>query len=357
MYAKTLLLVSALAVLSFLPVAILKQETKPPVLSPSPKGKTAIRISESSYKNLFNGDVKVNNLKVDGDTAGYSVWLNRKNSNENRQSRIKAKYIARKIDNTTVADRYRSAKKGKKMILCCAGGYMSDCSSPTTPIGLCVDDGNIVNRTFGTDASGKDMNAIVIVEAIGGIRVKDIRKGINLVSLNRKVFIRQCNDDLNTFLKWCISENVWLFQTHLLAYDKELNVDTNMHTISGAKLILAAVIDSNNDIYHVFFSFPQVQKSFGFSQGQQSSGFLQTFFNLPKQLLPQRKTLPSPNLTEGIFNYLNEKNVEIVWMINLDAGFSDFFQVYDESGNECINVESKGCTFENTVNLLCYYYE
>ncbi len=326
MYAKTLLLVSALAVLSFLPVAILKQETKPPVLSPSPKGKTAIRISESSYKNLFNGDVKVNNLKVDGDTAGYSVWLNRKNSNENRQSRIKAKYIARKIDNTTVADRYRSAKKGKKMILCCAGGYMSDCSSPTTPIGLCVDDGNIVNRTFGTDASGKDMNAIVIVEAIGGIRVKDIRKGINLVSLNRKVFIRQCNDDLNTFLKWCISENVWLFQTHLLAYDKELKVNVNAtNATSRERRLLAAVIDPNNDIYHILFNLSS-------------------------------KHLSIPKFTEGVFNYLNGKNMEVVWIVNLDSGCGDFFQLYDENGNEDSNVKGAE-SLDQTINLLCYYYE
>lgn len=270
-------------------------------------------MSESHFKSFHNGDIRIYNLKNGHRTIGHSIWLNRKSGH------VKAKYFAHKDLHTSksVYQKYSSWKSGKDIMLVCSGAFTT--KDYTTPLGLTVDNGKIVNRNI-----NKDMDGLVIVYATGGIVVSDIDEGnLYLGSLNKRIDARDFRDK-QTLISWAEKEEATIFQTQLLAYKNNLRIPSHAPREEAERRLLVLGIDPQGDVQHIIFNI-------------ESEVYLY-------------------NISEMVFNYLKAKNMNIVAMLNLDTGMYNILEVYDDDGDQEDDVEGKKDVRDAT-NLLTYYYE
>lgn len=270
-------------------------------------------MSESHFKSYHNSDIRIFNLMNGHSTIGHTIWLNRKSG------KVKAKYFAHKDLQTSksVYQKYSGWKGDKDILLVCSGAFTT--KDYSTPLGLTVDNGKIVNRNI-----NKDMDGLVIVYATGGIVVSDIDEGnLYLGSLNKRIDARNFMDK-QTLISWAEKEEATIFQTQLLAYKNNLRIPRHAPKEEAERRLLVLAINPDGEVEHIIFNI--------------------------------RREVYLYDISDLIFSYLKAKNMNIVAMLNLDTGMYNILEVYDDDGDKEGNVKGKENVSKAT-NLLTYYYE
>ncbi len=263
--------------------------------------------------------VEISNVTYKNET--YSVVLMHRDGN-----RIRAKYFAAPDYNgNNVYQRYTSwSQSVGNIVLVSSGTYMD---GRQVPVGLTIDNGIPVNQTLVPDR----MDALTIVFATGGIVVSNLKDGDLSVTgggvdPGRKYNIRKSSIDLQDFMDWARSQEATVFQTHLLVYKNALTVSSyNSVTTPRERRFLAVGKDEDGKIVHVIVHCPQNSSIYDGA----------------------KKTLDFLN---------NFKDIEVTFMINLDTGSQDVFELHnsDCSRNNAIKGTQQLST---AVNLLSYYFQ
>ncbi len=306
---------------AFALVTVLSTLYIPPVVPPGPPNEEEYAIEELSLvecASYFNDEVTTYEVHDEYDEVGSAIFINR------RSRRAKAKYFAHKKDNVVVHDRYSTWRSGKSVFLISSGAYATGLKGRDKPVGLTMDEGEMVNEKVDSD-----MDGLVIVEAVGGVRVTDITEGnLYLQSLNRRVDVRDLLDR-EEFINWATTNQATVFQTHLLIYRNQLKVDhANSSRSTAYRRVLILGQGADGDIYH--------------------------------GLVYLRKNYRLYVATQAIKQVVNDDlNMEIIAAVNLDTGACDVFS----SGEGVRNCEGGYFTASNNdqrealTNMLAYYYE
>lgn len=264
-------------------------------------------MSEEVFKTLFSGNVKVNKLKKSGWDYGYTMWF------ERGAGKVKAKYFA----SGDVNNRFDTWKNDKKVIMVCSGAFTTGDFGNPLPVGLTVDNGEVVNKVM-----NETMDGLVIVYATGGIVVTDIEKGnLFLQSLNKTIDVRDSWDKYE-LLKWSEKEQATIFQTQLLAFNNQLRLDVEKaRKDSRERRILVLANNAQKKVVHIVFDISQ-----GVHLG---------------------------DIALEILNYLKSKQMEVVAMLNLDTGWYNMMKLFDPENDLVLRKNSE----KDPTNLLVYYYE
>ncbi|MCX6188137.1 MAG: hypothetical protein NTW54_00760 [Bacteroidetes bacterium] len=239
-------------------------------------------------------------------------------------NRVKAKYFAAAdFNGNNVYKRYQKWVPGKNVILVSSGTYMD---YDGIPVGLTIDNGVVVNKTLANNFDG-----LVIVNVNGGITVTNLKDGdLQLkgtdVDTTRKYDLRKSAWDMQAFIKWAVSHEATVFQSHLLVYNNKFEIAfKNSSNAIAPRRFLAIGKDEKGKIVHAII---------------QSTEYA-TLYNGSKKSL----------------DFLNQfKDMEVNFMINLDTGDQDVFKLYDRDGtyNRMIKGEKD---LSVAVNLLTYYFQ
>lgn len=257
-----------------------------------------------------------------------ATWKNEKYIMVNMQregERIKAKYFAATDYNgNSVYSRYKSWSAGKNIVLVTSGTYMNN---NYQPVGLTIDNGVMVNETL-----SKEFDGLVIVQATGGVVVSNIEEHNLSMKCNgtNEVFDITNSWDKTSFVDCAKEVAATVFQTHLLVYKNELKIYSSW----GCKLppcererrFLAVCKNEDGKIVHVIVHSPTASSLY--------------------------------DGTKKVFEFLTEfKDMqEVVFMINLDTGYQDVFQLYDKTGIQRSDIKGQK-DISVAVNLLVYYYQ
>jgi hypothetical protein len=127
-------------------------------------------------------------------------------------------------------------------------------------------------------------------------------------------------------LKWCEDNEATVFQTHLLVYKNNLKISSyNSNQDSRERRFLAVGNDAEGKLVHCVVHSP------GYTTLYEGS----------------KRTL----------NFLNEfKEMNVMWMINLDTGAQDVCEAYDSNGKLNQKIISRE-PLSKAINLLVYYYQ
>lgn len=270
--------------------------------------------------------VSVNSLVYNNEKISYVAMARGGN-------RVKVKYFAsRDFNGATVYQRYMEWSKNKNVIAVSSGTYMSpscDGSDPNTrPVGLCVDNGVPVNQDL--IFSGLDGLAVVYPSGGGGgmavTNLKDGNLNISGPSGNETINIRNTMQ-LQRFISWAKSNSATVFQAHLFVFKNNFLLDPNKASSNTAvRRVLAVGTDSDGQFVHYIVDFPNSQ---------------QTIYDAALKA----------------YNFLTKRqNLKITFMINLDTGCQNVFNVYRQDGS--VNTQFRGDTpLNKAANLLVYYFE
>ena len=169
---------------------------------------------------------------------------------------------------------------------------------------------------------------MAIVYATGGIACSNIKEGnlsIKCNSGDKKLNIKDAWD-LKEFIKCAQEQKATVFQQHLLVYRDQLNDFTGITETPEKRRFLVVGKDFEDKFVHTIVDCP--------------------------------KETPLKVGAEKAFNFLKEYRdmKEIIFMLNLDTGSQNVFQLFDKNGN--IRNDITGIVKpEDAVNLLVYYYE
>ena len=274
--------------------------------------------SNAQYDKKF---IKISTVKHKGSIYKV-IYMDRGLSSK----KINVKYFAAKdINGFSVPDRFYNWSKGKNIICITNGAYMDNYDSKFAgPVGLTVDNGIIVNKRIA------NFDGLVILYATGGIVATNLKdknltvQGGNISGI--PLDIKENAFHFDEFLKWCKDNEATVFQTHLLVYKNNLKISSfNSDTSSRERRFLVVGNDAEGNLVHCIIHSPQYT----------------TLFEGSKRTL----------------NFLNEfKEMNVLWMINLEEGSQDVFYLYDSDGK--INSSIKGRTqISDALNLLVYYYQ
>lgn len=273
---------------------------------------------ERECSSNYDGDVRTFTIYDDDDEVGNSIWLRRSSK------RVKAKYFAHKQTGQSVHDRYDDWRSDKSIILMSSGAYATGWgNSGGIPTGITVDNGKIVNRKL-----YEDMDGLVIVEEVGGVRVSDLDAGdLSLQALGRGKRDLRSAQDRNAFLNWAVQQDATVFQTHLLIYKDELRVGDNGSGKSARRKFLLLVMD-DDVLYHVVFYLKNEEY---------------TLYDSAK----------------GLLSYFNSKGMNVIATVNLDTGDFDIISTGGDV-RDCSDHHITG-TRNNLrdalTNMLVYHYE
>jgi len=257
--------------------------------------------------------VEVSSVKSRSDT--YDIVTMKRSG-----KRVKAKYFAAKDYNgNSVYKRYLNWKNSNpNVILISSGTYMN---RNRKPIGLTIDNGEIVNESLIPGA----MDALVIIYATGGIAVSNLDEGnLRVNGINRSLDIRN-SSDLYDFKLWAKENEATVFQTHLLVFDNRLTIDRiTSSSTPRERRFLAVGKNDEDEIVHTIVYNPAYTSLYDGSK--------------------------------KVKEFLNDfMDIDVIFMINLDTGYQDVFQLYNSDCSE--NGSMKGETApEIAVNLLAYYF-
>jgi len=283
-----------------------------------------------SQKNIYNEDlVEFNNVNYNNETYQLITMI------RDDDKRVRAKYFA--------CDKYESIKRryekfatNHNVICYTSGAYMDGSLNAKEAgiIGLNVDNGEIVNRSF-PDQGGLD--ALVIVQATGGVVVSNLKEnnlklqGGNAIS-GHLYKIRQNSRDKDRFLDWAKIVGATVFQTHLLVWKNKIIISkSNSSTSSRERRFLAIGYDSFGNPVHCIINKPKYE----------------TLYNASK------KVFEFLTLSEGM---------NVIALCNLDTGAQNVVKLFTPSGREnpvvkCgIKNGSSRYNLNDSRNLLVYYY-
>lgn len=278
---------------------------------------TALQLSEEHHSSIYNGNIKVYTLKTEWDTYGQTIWMKRKGK------KVKAKYFAYKDlhNDRSVYSKFRAWQSNKEIVLVCSGAYTAERegNSEMIPTGLTVDNGKVVNRNY-----RDDMDGLVLVYATGGIVVSDIEEGnLWLQSLKRRIDAKE-SSDRTALISWARQEEATIFQTHLLAYRNELRIDNRGRTEKAERRMLALAIGEDGEVVHILINI-------------QEEVYLY-------------------DITRDLMTYFKEKDMNVVAMLNLDTGWYNILEVYEEDGSKYNRMQGDKPLTKAT-NMVAYYYE
>ena len=242
---------------------------------------------------------------------GAVYWVNTFSRQGNR---IKAKYFA-----TNARYQYESWSIGKNVLLIAAGAFYDNWKMP---VGLCVDNGKIVNRT-----PVNDMDGFVIIynggEQQGGVAVTDLRKNcVKYQSGNDSHYFCPRNGGSTfDFLNWGEKEGLTLFQTQLVYSIDNGGLFGDFSYGSKRERRFLATCKKNGYIHHSIIN-------------------------------------TTSELTLSTSAYYAKKALEyhgydVMFILNLDVGDQDVF--YVKSGNSLVKYGGKDISASN--NMIVYYYE
>ncbi len=275
--------------------------------------------SSALRKAYAASEVEVTSSKF-GNKVYKMITMNRTNQ------RVKAKYFAFKEGGLSVYQRYQKWKTGKDVVLISSGTYIdyeSYKQANYLPEGLTIDNGKVVNEKT-TDK----FDGFVIVYATGGIAVANIKEQNVNITCNgqQKSFdIKNKPFDRQEFIQCAKDVEATTFQTHLLAFKNQPKVGLNGSQNKASRRFLAAC-KTEGVLYHVIVHTDEEQ------------------------------TLSQAAL--DAFKFLKEYKEmdEIIFMVNLDTGMQNVFELYDANGTKRSDILGK-TPAENATNLLVYYYE
>ena len=248
-----------------------------------------------------------------------SIILSRKDN------RVKLKYFTSKDENgNSVYARYEKWSVNNPNIILLAGGAYMGYYGYEKPVGLTIDNGELVNETLENDK----MDALVVVYATGGIVATNLKDGDLAVGSNpnRKYNLRGNAWDKQEFIEWAKENNATVFQTHLLVYKNELKIAANSSQTQRNRRFLAVGKDDEGNYKHIIVSC-------------------------------KNHTLTLYQGAKNTLDYLNYfENLTVTFLVNLDSGSNDVLELYNKDGS--VNNNIKGtCDRKDAQNLLVYYYE
>ena len=272
---------------------------------------------------LFNtyDPAYVKTTKIKNNNVWYTmIDMNRDGSGK----RIKIKYFSSRDVKTgeSVSKRFNDWRQGRNIICYSSGAYMIQNGSYYTPEGFNVDNGALVNGVLETNR----FDGLVIVYATGGMVATNLKDGdLTLGDFpNRKFDLRNRPIDKTTFQNWCEKNGATVFQTHLLTYKDEIKMGGNSSQ-QVAKRRFLAVGKVNGEVHHTIVQFD----------------LNVTLFEATKMVNDFLKS---------------NKNMEIIYMINLDTGMQDVFGHYTPQGTADPRIVG-GTQLDTAANLLVFYYE
>lgn len=240
-----------------------------------------------------------------------------------KDSRVKAKYFAAKIDGKSIESRYNLWSSGKNVICYSSGAYMSSLDQSTAGIvGLTIDNGKVINLKLKTDG----LDAFVVVYPNGEIEVKDLGEGTITFSGTGedKSFDMTKENFVARFIDWAKENKLTVFQTHLLGKDNVLKVGSNCSPDEAERRFLIVAENSRKERYHFIIHKPT-----------------------PSTLYDGSK---------AVLEYIKSRRYKVLSMINLDTGAQDVFGFYSSSGNKSTKLQGK-LDINKARNLIVYYFE
>ena len=209
---------------------------------------------------------------------------------------------------------------------------MDKCDASTAkPMGLCIDQGTVVNNKLESTYGG-----IVVVYATGGMVASAIEKGDLGITINKthtKMTVDISNQfQLQTFIEWAKEEKASVFQTHLFVYKDSVRIIENPNEVikKKSRRFLAVCKESDGSISHYIINHPNAS----------------SLYQSVKMTMDYLKDV--------------ENVTQIMFMINLDTGCQNFYNVYRPNGDVYNDHYFKGesnFTVNQAANLLTYYYE
>lgn len=261
----------------------------------------------SEYVQIW--DVKYNN-------ESYKVVMMRRDG-----ERIKARcFVARDNNDNTAYNRFfKWEQNNPNFILFSGVGYTGNDGNTQ---GLAIDHGVLMNQNL---INGR-MDALVIVSATGGITVSDLKMGdLSVSSIPRKLNLRNNSNDFDEFIEWAKREEATVFQTHLLVKKNQNQIDQRSSSSNAhAHRFLVVGKDETSKYVHILVNMPMYSTIY---EG-----------------------------TEKALDLLHYKDIDVVFMINLDTGREDVFELHNPDCS--INPTIKGrAAPQEASGLLVYYFE
>ena len=235
--------------------------------------------------------------------------------------RVRVKYFADATQGRSVYNRYLAWSKNKSVIAASSGTYFSEEKIPR-PVGICIDEGIIINRTE------EKMDGLVIVYKTGGIVVSNLKEGnLTVKGENDPLSLNLKNPlDRVKFFNWSVENSATVFQTHLLYYKNTLQIAENSSQNKRERRFLLAALDDQKVVRYYLINLK------GYN----------TLYNASLKVL----------------KYIQSYVDNIVYMINLDTGAQDYYEVREPDGKLNPMPEFRGnLKIEATKNLLVFYFE
>lgn len=234
--------------------------------------------------------------------------------------KIKAKYFAKDAN-----EQFANWQRGKQVLFYCSGAFSESWDTNSPPLGICVDNGRIVNRNL-----DRDMDGLIIVynggAQAGGIAVVNIDEEKVRVSQGEKAEydLRETEDRIK-FLRWASNQSATVFQTQLM-YTRSHGYGfpkQNLTYGDRAERRFLAICMKKGVVYHLVIDHPR-------------SDYLN-------------------RSADRVVRYLTEElDFEIFGLFNLDTGGKNIMRAYDDDGGEL----ARGPKAANeATNLLVYYVE
>ncbi len=238
-----------------------------------------------------------------------------------KSEKIKAKYFGARINGISVSDRYKEWAKTKNIVCYTSAGYMDN---SRTTVGLTIDAGVLVNATL------EPFDGLVIVYETGGVVLSNLDEANltvvgNPVPQGKKLDIRNSTTDLELFIEWAKNQRATVFQTHLLVHRNKLAIAPNAPTPPRERRFLA-VGTVRGELVHAIVNSGSSNATL-YEASKRTLEFLQSF-----------------------------RTMNVMFMINLDPGAQDVFQLYDEHGVKSPFIQGP-IPLEKAANILAYYFE
>lgn len=264
--------------------------------------------------------VKLRTETVNDNSKIDIIYLSKKNQ------KIKTKFLAYKVNNQSVYERFKDFSKQNVLIYYSTAAYSEYSFNVKTsrPAGLSIDNGIIINQGL----SSRGMDGIVIILPDGNL---------NISNLNERIFIKNRNEektstfdfknsaDFFKFKNFANENKLSVFQTHLLAWEGKLTFENNLSKgAARERRFLAIGTDENGKEIHCLINHEN----------------LETLFNSSKNVLEFLQ---------------NERNIKVTAMINMETGASDVAGFILSNGVKSSEFSGKMESSESH-NFLIYYF-
>lgn len=269
------------------------------------------RIYSQSY---YGGKFKISSYSIDNyDYALYDF--------SRSGARMRAKYFA-----TDAHSQYLNWKSDKRILLVTAGAFSASWDSDAIPVGLCVDNGTIINKV-----PDSEMDGLVVVyngdAQIGGIGIVDLdENGIVCGKGDSKVTYhpRGSYSDRLGLLNWGKDNGLTIFQTQLVYSSDKFSNFSNLYYGDKKERRFLAICKKSGSVHHVVVDAPD--------------------------------ELELNRSAQNAKKVLEYAGFRVLYILNLDTGGKNVLHVYN--GSFLKNLEpNPDAALSEATNLLIYYYE